>query len=343
MRPVHFASVLSSIVAISCSSGSPSMLSVEATAADSAGINRDFDAHPAIVQVDTADDIYAVSDIHGGFDSIVPLLAVNHLINAANPARVQWTAGRAVLVIAGDMIDKGEKSMEVIDLVRTLQTSASQAGGQVIALMGNHEAEFLADPKNDKATSHGTDAVGIDVELSRMSIDPKDLANAKGAQSDRGKWLQNLPLGARVTKWFFAHGGNTDGNSIKDLEKLFKEAINGPKGFNDKAITGGDSILEKEEWYDNHHPDDTGAKYADKLMSGSGVKHIVFGHNPDAFNTREEIKATDKVTLIKIDCAMGLTAQHGGGKSPGYVLHIRTVGHDTAETLDIHGAKKTIL
>ena len=53
----------------------------------------------------------------------------------------------------------------IADLLRTLEEQALRAGGRSIALMGNHEAEFLENPRNSKATSTGTDEQGIGPDL----------------------------------------------------------------------------------------------------------------------------------------------------------------------------------
>ena len=50
------------------------------------------------------------------------------------------------------MIDKGSSSLEVLDFVMALQADAKKGGGTVIVTLGNHEAEFLVDPNNSKAS-----------------------------------------------------------------------------------------------------------------------------------------------------------------------------------------------
>ena len=144
----------------------------------------------AIVEIEDADEIFALSDVHGGYDSLLKLLAGNHLIDGANddPSKVKWTGGTATLIVVGDLIDKGQKSLEVIDVIRSLQSQAPHSSGRVIVTMGNHEAEFLVDPKNHKAMSTGRDEDGIDEELAAQGIDPKKMA--AGTDPDgRGKWL----------------------------------------------------------------------------------------------------------------------------------------------------------
>jgi len=293
-------------------------------------VARDWSAHPAIVELDDADEIYALSDPHGGAKELAALLAANHLASGT-----EWKGGTAILVVAGDLIDKGPDSLGVIDLLRALEPKARAKGGRVIVTMGNHEAEFLADPQNKKASSTGEDANGIDGELATKHIAPADLA--RGADADgRGRWLIELPFAVRIKKWFFAHGGNTGGESIAALGKRLQASVD-KNGFGDKDITGKTSILEAQGWYGNQDKDDTGRRYADAL----GVKHIVFGHDPGAFGEHGHVLASKDGSLVKLDVAMGLHDKRAVAR--GLLLHIVTKGNDTAEILDATGKAQPLL
>lgn len=290
---------------------------------------RDWDAHPAIVEIDDADEIYAVSDVHGQYDAFVELLSANHLVAGApsTPSQARWTGGSAILVVAGDLIDKGPRSVEVIDLVRALERSAPSSGGRVVTTIGNHEAEFLADPKNDKATSTGQDAIGIDNELD----DPVSLARGTDAEG-RGRWLSSLPFGVRVKKWFFSHSGNTGKRSMHDLRKKLERSVD-DHGYADDDVTGNDSILEAQKWFGDPDKDGAGRDEAAAL----GVEHVVFGHDPGAFGDKamDRVRGTKNGVLYKIDTGMGIHDGSGVGKA--FLLHVYTKGKDSAEVLDAKG------
>lgn len=323
-RLVTSAFVLTALGLLHCSASPDASTASSDSASSILTGTRDWSKHPAVAQVDDAREIFAVSDAHGELDSLSRLLAANHLAKEGKTG--VWTGGRAVLVIAGDLIDKGPESLEVIDYVRALEAGAARAGGRVIATMGNHEAEFLNDPKNDKATSHGEDAEGIDRELDAANVDPKSLA--KGTDHEgRGQWLQSMPLAARVGSWFFCHAGNTSELSIKDLEKTLEHGID-KNGYGDKDITGGHSLLEAESWYDDPKSDKAGKKAANAL----GVEHIVFGHDPGAMGTHKVASSRNGI-LVRIDTAMGL--HDGHSTNPAYLLHVNASG--VAEVLDEGG------
>ena len=91
-------------------------------------IARDWAKYPAIVQVDTGEDIFAIGDVHGDYDRLVKLLAAAKIIERpANPDAVKWIAGNAVLVFTGDLIDKGPHSLKVVQLAASLRKAAALA------------------------------------------------------------------------------------------------------------------------------------------------------------------------------------------------------------------------
>ena len=54
-----------------------------------------------------------------------------------------WIAAGAVFVQTGDVIDRGPKSIESVQLIRSLQEQAQKFGGRVVRLFGNHELMLL--------------------------------------------------------------------------------------------------------------------------------------------------------------------------------------------------------
>jgi hypothetical protein len=64
---------------------------------------RDWAKCPAIVEVDTSHDIYAVGDVHGDYERLLTVLMA------------------AVLVCTGDLIDRWDQSLRVLALFRSLR------------------------------------------------------------------------------------------------------------------------------------------------------------------------------------------------------------------------------
>ena len=60
------------------------------------GLVRDWKEHPAIVELDAPQDLYALGDVHGDYDRLVELLSSAKLIaSPAPPTRPRTPAGRA--------------------------------------------------------------------------------------------------------------------------------------------------------------------------------------------------------------------------------------------------------
>jgi hypothetical protein len=289
----------------------------------------------AIVQVDIASaptspkarTIFALSDIHGGYDRLVALLAGAGVAKAApaSPAALTWTGGDAVLVVAGDLIDKGPQPLEVIDGLRALETSATASGGKVVVLLGNHEAEFFVNPTNSKA--NGSD--GFDRELASVQIDPNHCASGT---DPRGAWLLARPFGARVGGWFFSHAGNTRGRSVTDLDAVLRAELTAHPTFDSAEIVGGDSILEARDWYND-------PAVAPASARALGVAHIVFGHDPNALGDRGAIAVAQNNVLLRIDCGMSPDVND----SDGCILRVRRDGGmEIAEEVRANGPPREL-
>jgi hypothetical protein len=247
------------------------------------------------------------------------LLVQYGLVGSAppDPTKIIWTGGNATLVVVGDMIDKGPASLEVVEAVMTLQTSAPSSGGTVIALLGNHEAEFLGDPTGSKFSG----SAGIDTELAAQTpaIDPTAFASGS---DPRGAWVRGLPCGARVGSWFFSHAGDTGGSTVAQLDATLSAALASSDAWNSSAITGTSSLLESKDWYS--------ASVVTQNEAALGVKHIAFGHDPNAFSSTGQMLAPDPYqgALIKLDTGLG------SGYSSGAFLRVRHDGaNDVAEAL----------
>jgi hypothetical protein len=84
---------------------------------------------------DSPKSVIAIGDVHGDFDDFVGILQHTGLIDKQH----HWTGGKTTLVQVGDLLDRGPKPRDVMDLVMALENEASKDGGRVESLLGNHE------------------------------------------------------------------------------------------------------------------------------------------------------------------------------------------------------------
>ena len=306
---------------------------------------RDWTKAPAIVEVTTTQDIWAVGDAHADPQRFGTVLAGAGLIQSvpSNPGTVKWTGGKSVLVMTGDMVDKWKNSIGIIQMMQALQASATAAGGQVIITMGNHETEFMKDPTGKKTAEFAG-------ELTKAGLEPADVAACKGSI---GAFLCGLPFGAKVNDYFFCHAGNTGGASIADLSASIQKGY-AKNGYGAKELIGDNSLIEARlnkqgpnglPWFDNGskktNPQTLVSGYAQAL----GVKHLVQGHQPG------KVKFPDKTAraagqlfqryglLFLIDGGMS----QGVNNSQGGVLHLTSSGTGETVTAVCFDGSKTVL
>jgi serine/threonine protein phosphatase 1 len=174
-------------------------------------------------------EIFAVGDIHGRSDLLGALLD--------EAARQPRRAARRVLVLLGDLIDRGADSLGAIDL--GLEATDRTHSDETVALMGNHEAMMRL--ALDASTPHidALDALqtwivnGGDktlAEFLRFSATPADLEDLLG-DARRSlpphvrDWLVGLKSNWRSGGLLFVHAGV---NPHVDLESFLAEPWNAP-------------------------------------------------------------------------------------------------------------------
>jgi len=285
-------------------------------------VARDWNRYPAIAERTTSAEVVGLGDVHGAYDRLVALLLTGGIIRKAGgqPAGYTWTAGNRVLVSVGDIINKGDRALDVIDLVRSLETQAAAAGGAVIVTLGNHEAEFMASPDKRKSSE-------FRAELEKRGLDPDKVADG---ETDYGQWLHERPLAAKVNSWFFCHAGDSGGQTMPQLADTYRKAVDAHK-WSSKFLVGPDSILEAQKWWEDHAA-------IDRDLAGVKAAHIVFGHDPGAFK-KGQIEEKFGGRIFRIDVGMTPPVNY----SKGALLFIdRQGGNDVATSLDADGKRQEL-
>ncbi|NRD80140.1 serine/threonine protein phosphatase [Bacillus sp. BRMEA1] len=142
---------------------------------------------------------FAISDVHGQFDSMIILL------NEAN-----FDPKYDQLVFVGDMIDRGPDSVGVIKYVKHLQ---EQHPKNVFVVLGNHEVmmrRYLFRGYNDMWLRYGGQEVIQ--ELKRRFV-------SKMERDEHLVWLANLPITYCDEQYFYTHAGiNLNNAPLKQHE-----------------------------------------------------------------------------------------------------------------------------
>ena len=195
-------------------------------------------AGPAKTPAEQAETVVAIGDVHGDFDDFVSILQRTGLIDAQH----HWTGNKATLVQVGDLLDRGPKPREVMDLVMALEKEAPKAGGRVVSLLGNHEmmnimgdlryvtpqnyASFADGNSEDRRksgyqqyvkwrSSHSALIAELPqpmeiTEAEWMARHPVGFIEQREAFSPKGsygKWLREHSAVAKIGDAIFLHGG----------------------------------------------------------------------------------------------------------------------------------------
>jgi hypothetical protein len=328
-----------SIIALGIAFYAPGLPGFHAAASQSNQVPRDWIKNPAVVELDTDEDVFALGDVHGDYGRLLKLLTAGQIIPQApdHPHEAKWNARKALLVCTGDLIDKGDHSLKVIKFIRALAGAAAREGGRVIVTMGNHEAAFLTDPANDKSERFAK-------ELKDAGIKPASVPAGRDAHGI-GEFLHSLPLAARVNDWFFAHAGYTRGRTLKQLRSELQEGIDG-HGYNVAMSASLDALLEARlhplPWWEKEGDESTASRARlSSYVKALGVQHIVIGHQPGKVrfadqSTRKKGEIYQKfdglIFLIDVGMSRGVD-DSGEGYSHGALLRIRGGRHARATAI----------
>lgn len=178
----------------------------------------------------TSSRVVAIADVHGDLERLETALERAKLVNEASRAEDRhWTGGNTVLVQTGDIMDRGPDTFRIFKFLKRLRREASDAGGCVVHLLGNHELMNLA---GDMRYAHPQETENFGGQSARRS--------KLNVNSKLGSYLRKLPVVARVTyrdeedpaKEFttvFAHAGIpswlAESSSVAEINAKFYDAL----------------------------------------------------------------------------------------------------------------------
>lgn len=254
--------------------------------------------NPGFIRIDNPAEykrVLAISDVHGMYNNMLTNLYHSEVIDQ----NLNWIAGKSLLVIVGDSINKGPDSLKILDFWIHLSHDAYKKGGVVIHLLGNHEAELLADP-------HG---IGFNQEMASdlrdRNMTYEELISPMGKY---GSYLRSMPGFLILGKWLFSHAGYVPEENFQMFANRMTEALRNGDYRND-LIIGDNSILQQKDWWEKDATENL-----DRLTA-TGLYGVVFGHKPKAFKAEGRIEIR-KGRMIKIDTGMA----PGAGEHTGEIL-----------------------
>jgi hypothetical protein len=284
--------------------------------------------------------IVAIGDLHGDFAAWRAIALAAGLIDRKG----RWAGGDTVLVQTGDVVDRGQDSLKIINDLMRLQREAPRRHGRVVTLVGNHEAMNVTDDL--RYVSAGDYAAFVDRGSAglREQVYQRNKAVIEAAYRQRDAtmtddaikqaWLGVTPLGllehqaawhpdGKIGRWvignpavvlldgnIFVHGGICQpytGMPIAEINRQVAAAL--------AAHTRAPEAIINDEagplWCRRlaiapTPPELTVAEQLDQVLAAYGAKRIVIGHTP----ILSGIAVLEGGRLVKIDT--GISIAFGG-------------------------------
>jgi hypothetical protein len=143
--------------------------------------------------------------------------------------RDRWIGGSAFLVQTGDEIDRGDDDRAILDRIEDLKAQAAVAGGEVIALLGNHEI-MNASLDFRYVTAGGFAAFSLFDRPDGSPALPRGLpfeaigrASAFAPGGAYARVLSSRPFVVKVGDTVFAHGGILPKHIAYGLDRMNDE------------------------------------------------------------------------------------------------------------------------
>lgn len=182
--------------------------------------------------------VIAFADVHGAYSELTALLQSVGVVDA----NLKWTAGKAHVVSLGDLLDRGDDSRKVMDLLMRLQQEAAAAGGSMHLVLGNHEAmnvlgdlryvdkgEFASYASDEDAAERAERKMeylarvpaATDADFARL-FPPGFFGHRKllGPDGKYGRWLLEQPVVVRINDTVYMHGGPSDALGARSFVQL---------------------------------------------------------------------------------------------------------------------------
>jgi serine/threonine protein phosphatase 1 len=218
---------------------------------------------------------YAVGDVHGRLDLLEELLAKIHADLQHHPSR------KTLLVFVGDLIDRGPKSAQVIERLRTYK----RQGIRPVFLLGNHEEVLLRILGGDAELitkwrwfggAECLQSYGLDPEQFSQISDQLALELVREAiPKEHVQFLESFVDSCRFGDYLFVHAGIRPGVELEDQRQSDLRWIREPflldetdHGF---VVVHGHTISSEVEERANRIGIDTGA-YRTNVLTALAIE-----------------------------------------------------------------------
>lgn len=199
---------------------------------------------PTLAKGDDERVVVAMGDFHGDHLSMLKALRLAGAINSEN----RWVGRDMVVVQVGDQIDRGDFDKWVLDYMDQLKEQATENGGDVISLLGNHEImnvesdfTFVSEPSFEAFKEFGKDGKSgrkaafrpggpYALKLSERDVAAKigDVVFVHGGITPKYAKIGINAMNSSVRTWMAAEIDNSDKKKKPAEKPDFVDAVDGP-------------------------------------------------------------------------------------------------------------------
>ncbi|MFN3900336.1 MAG: metallophosphoesterase [Alishewanella aestuarii] len=220
----------------------------------------------------SASKVAIISDLHGQYALTIQLLQAQGIIDRD----LNWQFGSGHLVLAGDLMDRGEQVTELLWLFYRLDQQAQAAGGRFHMLLGNHETMVLY---NDLRYIH-TKYRQVETVLG------KNYSELYAADTVLGQWLRSKPVLLKLNDMLIMHAGvHPDylalGLSMAEVNELYRQSLGIARAeLMEQPVLAFLYGRLGPIWYRGYFREENAITLAqlDDLLQRFAVRHIVVGH-----------------------------------------------------------------
>ena len=221
------------------------------------------------------DSMLVLSDPHGNLEALTSVLKSHHVIDDD----FDWTYGNGHLMVIGDVFDRGDDVIPIFWLLYKLDKQATENGGHVHFLYGNHEDMVLRNNLKYTNQKYKELAKSLDMDYSKLWENSSVL----------GEWLLTRNTMEIIGDKLFVHAGISpemlDVNlSIPEINHLVSSYM-GISKEERKNNEVADFLLSNSGilWYrgmvktdEKYNP--LTSKQVDEILKYYGIEQIFVGH-----------------------------------------------------------------
>ena len=225
---------------------------------------------------------YVIGDVHGDLAALLEVFTQLQLIDE----QALWVGPEGTLVLlAGDLIDRGGDSTNLVAFLHRLQAGANNANSHIELLLGNHEVMAAVGDYRYLCPMEGA-------RLADLWIDERNGPNAifRG-NSVYARWLRHCPMVVRVGETLVIHAGveeQMESHSIAALNELARHWMAYFQGVSPTCPADADWILDDYGplWTRAFDRLATPTQHSmtkgrlRQLLAGFGASRLAVGHCP---------------------------------------------------------------